>query len=110
MEMHLIWEARDLVCFSPLLCDDIPPPYWQSESVTAACVQGITYDEAMDNFWILDAKGLITIKRDTPLSDSVKSFARKTQEDVEGEALVDTVRRVLILFAMLTAACDHPVT
>lgn len=57
-------------------------------------MQGISYEEALGNFWVLDADGLITIKRPTALSDMVKSFARKTQEDPEGESLVETVRRV----------------
>lgn len=56
--------------------------------------QGISYEEALGKFWVLDADGLITIKRPTTLNDTVKSFARKTQEDVEGESLVETVRRV----------------
>ncbi|KAK9904347.1 hypothetical protein WJX75_009960 [Coccomyxa subellipsoidea] len=56
--------------------------------------QGISYEEALGNFWVLDADGLITIKRPTALNHTVKSFARKTQEDVEGETLVETVRRV----------------
>ena len=43
---------------------------------------------------MLDAGGLITIKRPTPLSETVKPFARKTQEDVEGNSLVETVRQV----------------
>lgn len=57
-------------------------------------VQGISYEEALGNFWVLNADGLITIKRPTALNHTVKSFARKTQEDVEGETLVETVRRV----------------
>ena len=56
--------------------------------------QGISYEEALGKFWVLDAEGLITIKRPTALNDTVKSFARKTQEDVEGESLAETVRRV----------------
>jgi hypothetical protein len=74
----------------------------------------------MKNFWILDAGGLITIKRGTPLNDTVKSFARKTQEDPEGETLVETVRRVWDLPALLCvplavahcppSICDHAFT
>jgi hypothetical protein len=62
----------------------------------SGAAKGITYEEAMENFYILDADGLITIKRSTPLNDTVKSFARKTQEDVEGESLLETVRRVCV--------------
>ena len=56
--------------------------------------QGLSYEAACANFWVLDAGGLITIKRPTPLSETVKPFARKTQEDVEGNTLVETVRQV----------------
>ncbi len=67
---------------------------WESGKQGPVRVQGISYEEALGNFWVLDADGLITIKRPTALNHTVKSFARKTQEDVEGESLVETVRRV----------------
>ena len=57
-------------------------------------VQGLTYEEATANFWILDADGLITVKREKQLSSTVEPFARKTQADVEGEKLAATVLRV----------------
>ena len=55
----------------------------------------MTYEEATANFWILDADGLITVKREKQLSSTVEPFARKTQADVEGEKLAATVQRVL---------------
>ena len=54
----------------------------------------MTYEEATANFWILDADGLITVKREKQLSSTVEPFARKTQADVEGETLAATVKRV----------------
>ena len=62
--------------------------------MSVALPQGISYEAACANFWVLDAEGLVTIKRPTPLSETVKPFARKTQEDVEGNSLVETVRQV----------------
>ena len=66
-------------------------------------LQGISYEEACANFWILDADGLITIKRETVISETVKPFARKTQEDVEGNSLVETVRQVSSLLCSFQA-------
>ncbi len=60
----------------------------------SACLQGLSYEEATSNFWVLDADGLVTVKREKQLSDTVEPFARKTQADPEGEQLADTVKRV----------------
>ena len=60
----------------------------------SACLQGLSYEEATSNFWVLDADGLVTVKREKQLSATVEPFARKTQADPEGENLVDTVKRV----------------
>ena len=60
----------------------------------SACLQGLSYEEATSNFWVLDADGLVTVKREKQLSATVEPFARKTQADPEGEKLVDTVKRV----------------
>ena len=60
----------------------------------SACLQGLSYEEATSNFWVLDADGLVTVKREKQLSETVEPFARKTQADPEGENLVDTVKRV----------------
>ena len=57
-------------------------------------MQGLSYEEATANFWVLDAEGLVTVKREKQLSESVEPFARKTQADPEGESLADTVKRV----------------
>ena len=56
--------------------------------------RGLSYEEATSNFWVLDAEGLVTVKREKQLSESVEPFARKTQADPEGEKLADTVKRV----------------
>lgn len=57
--------------------------------------QGKDQGEACANFWISDVRGLITEERPA-LSDVVKPFARYcNQGDVEGEALLDTIKRVL---------------
>ena len=60
-------------------------------------MQGLSYEEATSNFWVLDAEGLVTVKREKQLSESVEPFARKTQADPEGEKLADTVKRVRLL-------------
>ena len=54
----------------------------------------MSYEEATSNFWVLDADGLVTVKREQQLSAAVEPFARKTQADPEGEKLADTVKRV----------------
>lgn len=64
---------------------------WKLISLPA---QGLSYEEATANFWVLDAEGLVTVKREKQLSESVEPFARKTQADPEAEALADTVKRV----------------
>lgn len=60
-------------------------------------LQGLSYEEATSNFWVLDAEGLVTVKREKQLSESVEPFARKTQADPEGEKLADTVKRARLL-------------
>lgn len=62
----------------------------------AGCLlQGLTEEEAQNRFWINDKDGLITTKRDPAATMAVvKPFARKADEDIEGEGLVDLVKRV----------------
>ncbi|KAK9863752.1 hypothetical protein WJX84_011333 [Apatococcus fuscideae] len=56
---------------------------------------GLSEEEAQARFWINDKDGLITSKRDPAATmDVVKPFARKVEEDVEGERLLDVVKRV----------------
>lgn len=51
-------------------------------------------EAARAQFWILDAGGLITTARGG-LSDVVKPFARpQSQEDVDGEKLLEVIKRV----------------
>lgn len=58
-------------------------------------MQGLTPDEARARFWILDAGGLMTKRRDS-LSHTQECFARSTTDpaDQEGESLINVVRRV----------------
>ena len=58
--------------------------------------QGADEGSACKNFWIVDAKGLITDERPA-LSDVVQPFARCTGDggcDVDREQLLDVVKRV----------------
>ncbi|KAK9792672.1 hypothetical protein WJX73_006593 [Symbiochloris irregularis] len=49
--------------------------------------------EARSQFWVLDAKGLITSER-TDLTAVVQPFARQDEESSEGETLLEVVKRV----------------
>lgn len=56
---------------------------------------GLEYEDAAKQLWILDAKGLITKHRPAEeLSDVQRPFAAVGDDDVEGESLIDTVKRV----------------
>ena len=85
---HRSWPVRCLRDGSSRLLNSI-----QCRSISLP-VQGLSYEEATANFWVLDAEGLVTVKREKQLGASVEPFARKTQADPEGEALADTVKRV----------------
>ena len=66
--------------------------------------QGKAEGSACKNFWIVDAKGLITDERPA-LSNVVKPFARATGGDscdVDREQLLEVVKRVCILLEPLT--------
>jgi Malic enzyme, NAD binding domain len=66
--------------------------------------QGASFEEANANFWVLDHQGLITTQR-PGLPEVVAPFARRAADgDAEGESLLDTVRRVRLPHAWLSAA------
>lgn len=54
---------------------------------------GLTPEEAADNFWVLDADGLITEER-ADLPAHVRRFARSDERGTDGERLLETIRRV----------------
>ncbi len=57
--------------------------------------QGLDFEDAAKRFWILDKDGLITRKRpDEELTDVTRPFAAIGEDDVEGESLLDVVKRV----------------
>ena len=57
--------------------------------------QGLDFDDAAKQFWILDKNGLITRKRpDDQLTDVTRPFAAIGEDDVEGEDLLSVVKRV----------------
>ena len=66
------------------------------QPVDVTCVlQGLEYEEAAKRLWILDAKGLITRQRPAEeLSDVQRPFAAVGDDDIEGENLLDVVKRV----------------
>lgn len=57
--------------------------------------QGLTPEEARARFWILDANGLMT-KRREHLTHTQEAFARSTIDpsDQEGESLINVIKRV----------------
>jgi malic enzyme len=54
---------------------------------------GLSGEEASANFWVIDQKGLITESR-SGIQKHVKVFARKTDDDKDGEELLEVVKRV----------------
>lgn len=67
---------------------------WAFALCAAVQKQGLTHGEACKNFWIVDKQGLVTEERPA-LSAVVKPFARyRNQGDVDGERLLDTIKRV----------------
>jgi hypothetical protein len=57
--------------------------------------QGLDFEDAAKRFWILDKNGLITRKRpDEELTDVTRPFAAIGEDDIEGESLLDVVKRV----------------
>ena len=43
-------------------------------------MQGLSYEEATANFWVLDAEGLVTVKREKQLSESVEPLPGRPRQ------------------------------
>ena len=78
--------------------------YWTLECCSAILLtiatsfQGLSREEALGQFWVLDANGLLTKKR-AYLSPTQECFARPAQDsegphDNEGESLLSVIKRV----------------
>ena len=69
-------------------------------------MQGADEGTACKNFWIVDAKGLITDQRPA-LSDVVQPFARSTVDsaDVDREKLLEVIKRVPLLPPQCPGCC-----
>ena len=70
---------------------------YYSKASTVLKLQGLTPDEARANFWILDANGLITKRREN-LTPTQEAFARSTTDptDQEGESLLSVINQCLL--------------
>ncbi len=60
--------------------------------------QKLTFPEATERFWVIDARGLITEARQK-LPEHVAAFARRGDSEVayEGQSLIDVIKRVSII-------------
>lgn len=54
----------------------------------------LSFEEAATRFWMIDQKGLITKSRGSVLTPEVQPFARYDPDDMEGERLLDVIKRV----------------
>ena len=73
------------------------PHHWFDRviSLSVCLSQGLDFEDAAKRFWILDKNGLITRKRpDEELTDVTRPFAAIGDDDIEGESLLDVVKRV----------------
>lgn len=66
---------------------------WTATCELLCVLQGLSEEDAVSRVWLTDQDGLITNKR-TGISEVVKGFARKSDDDPEGEKLLDSVKRV----------------
>ncbi|MFO7889082.1 MAG: NAD-dependent malic enzyme [bacterium] len=65
--------------------------------VTGMMEQGLTKDEARKNFWLLDSKGLVTVKRKGTLADHKVPFARKDMSTMDLLQVVKTVKPTILI-------------